>query len=240
MVDKEPESKEEYDVNKFERPSVTTDVVIFTIKNDDLKVLLIKRGVWPFKDMWALPGGFVGMKESLDDAAKRELCEETGVCNVYLEQLYTFGEPKRDPRTRVITVAYMAVTNQSNIKLRASSDATEVDWYSVYNLPKLGFDHAKIIDYALTRLRYKLEYKPVAFEFLPPKFTLTELQKVYEIVYNKTIDKRNFRKKVNELNVLKDMNETKMEGAHRPAKLYSFIKENFKSVENKWIVFVPF
>ncbi|KYK26404.1 NUDIX hydrolase [Euryarchaeota archaeon SM23-78] len=216
------ETAKTYDASKYEKPSVTVDIIIFTVKGHDLKALLVKRKAWPFKDFWAIPGGFTGMEEALEDAAKRELKEETGVKDVYLEQLYTFGEPKRDPRTRVITVAYYALIASENLKLQATTDVTDVKWFSVDQLPKLAFDHNQILDYALKRLRNKIEYTNIAFQLLPERFTLSELQKIYEIILGKELDKRNFRKKVKETGVLTPLKETKMKGAHRPAQLFSF------------------
>lgn len=213
----------------YDKIGVTVDIVIFTIKNDDLQVLLVKRKMEPFKDQWAIPGGFVRKEEAIEHAARRELEEETGVKEVYLEQLYTFGKPKRDPRGRIVTVAYFSLVSSNRlIKPIAKTDVYEADWHSMYNLPKkLAFDHADILEYALQRLRYKLEYTTVGFQLLPQKFTLTELQKVYEIILNKKLDKRNFRKKLASLNVLIPLHETKMDGAHRPAKLHSFKEKKF-------------
>jgi 8-oxo-dGTP diphosphatase len=210
----------EYNIPK---PYVATDIIIFTIKDRDLKVLLIKRKSDPFKNQWAIPGGFVKLDESLEDAAKRELEEETGVKEVYLEQLYTFGDPKRDPRGRVISVAYYALMNSKNIKLQASADASDAQWFSVKDLPKLAFDHSMILDYALQRLKWKFEYTTVAFSLLPKKFSLTQLQKLYEIVFNREFDKRNFRKKVLSLDILKETDEVKQGVSYRPPKLYTFI-----------------
>jgi 8-oxo-dGTP diphosphatase len=216
---------ENYDPAAFERPSVTVDIVIFTIAEDDLKVLLIKRNIQPFKGMWAIPGGFVRKGESLEQAALRELREETNVSDIYLEQLYTFGDPNRDPRTWVITVSYFALVSADRLDIKADTDAEEVEWYSMYDLPELAFDHADILAYALERLRNKLEYTTVGFQLLPAKFTLTEIQRLYEIILNRPIDKRNFRKKILSFGILKKLNETKMEGIHRPAQLYSFSKK---------------
>jgi 8-oxo-dGTP diphosphatase len=209
-----------YDVTKFDRPSVAVDLVIFTIRHNELNVLFIKRKIWPFKGKWAFPGGFVRMNESLEAAAKRELQEETGVKDVYLEQLYTFGEPKRDPRTRVVSVAYFALTRSKGLKLKAATDAADVDWFPAYGAPKLAFDHNEILKYSLQRLKWKLEYTTVAFQLLPKKFTLTQLQKVYEIVLNKKLDKRNFRKKINSLDLIKATDEFTSDVPHRPARLY--------------------
>ncbi|MFH1071982.1 MAG: NUDIX domain-containing protein [Nanoarchaeota archaeon] len=225
-----PQTAQEYDIHKYEKPSVTVDIIIFTIKEGELKVLLIKRKSWPFKDMWANPGGFVDMDESLEEGARRELEEETGIKDVYLEQLYTFGEPKRDPRTRVITVAYYALISSSNIKLSAATDASDANWFSIDKLPKLAFDHEQIIRVALDRIRNKVEYSNIVFRLLPQKFTLSELQKVYEIILGKELDKRNFRKKVKETGLLIPLKEQKMEGAHRPAQLFSFGRERMHTI----------
>jgi len=215
----------QYDVSKYERPSVTVDVLMMRLRQRDLEILLSKRRAWPYEDMWAIPGGFVMMNESLEAAAKRELQEETGVQDVYLEQLYTFGDPARDPRTRVITVVYFALLDSERLHVRAATDATDVGWFSVYNLPPLAFDHQQIITYALNRLRNKLEYTTIAFNLLSEQFTLRELQQVYEIILHKHVDKRNFRKKILSTNILEDTGEKKMEGTHRPARLYRFNPE---------------
>ncbi len=211
-----------YDPGKYERPSVTVDVVMMSLRQGDLHVLLIKRRAWPFEDMWAIPGGFVNMNESLETAVRRELREETGVEDVYLEQLYTFGDPGRDPRTRVITVVYFALLDSERLQVRAADDAVNVGWYSVYNLPLLAFDHEKILQYALERLRGKLEYTTIAFSLLSEQFTLRELQRVYEIILHRRLDKRNFRKKILSTGILEDTGAKKMEGTHRPARLYRF------------------
>jgi 8-oxo-dGTP diphosphatase len=211
-------------LSKFPRPSVTVDTVIFTMKNKDLKVLLIKRSLEPFKDKWAIPGGFVRIDESLEEAAKRELEEETGVRGVYLEQLYSFGEVKRDPRGRVITVAYFALANSDSIILKPSTDAYEAEWFSISKLPPLAFDHKMIMEYALKRLRWKFEYTTVAFSLLPKKFTLGGLQEIYEIVFSRKFDKRNFRKKILSLNLLEE-GEILKDVPHRPPQLFSLKKE---------------
>jgi len=211
-----------YDASKYERPSVTVDVLMMSLRQRDLQILLIKRRSWPFEGMWAIPGGFVNIDESLETAAKRELQEETGVQDVYLEQLYTFGDPDRDPRTRVITVVYFALLDSERLQVEAASDATDVGWFSVYELPSLAFDHEKIIHYALNRLRGKLDYTTIAFNLLPEQFTLRELQRVYEIILHKRLDKRNFRKRILATGILEDTGAKKMEGTHRPARLYRF------------------
>ena|SRR3989338_2909715 len=208
--------------DNFSRPSVTVDVLIFTIQESLLKIALIKRGVEPFKNMWAIPGGFVHLDESLEEAAKRELAEEAGVKDVYLEQLYTFGDPKRDPRERVITVSYIALIPSEHIKLTAKTDASEARWFSTADLPKLAFDHKQILDYALERLRLKIQYSNIAYGLLPKKFRLSDLQRVYEIILGQRQDKRNFRKRMLSLGLLKETGEKELEGAHRPAMLYQF------------------
>ena len=207
---------------EYPRPAVTVDVVIFTIADDDLKVLLIRRGAEPFKGKWALPGGFVEMEESLDKAAARELKEEVGVSDVYLEQLFTFGAPQRDPRGRVISVCYFALVDATRQTIRAASDAADAQWHSVFKLPRLAFDHRQILDYAIWRLRNKIEWTTVGYELLPKKFTLSELQRVYEIILQKPVDKRNFRKRILAQGQISELNETRTDGAHRPARLYSF------------------
>jgi 8-oxo-dGTP diphosphatase len=208
------------DIHSYAKPSVTVDVVIFTIKAGQLQVLLVKRAIEPFKNSWALPGGFVRVDESLEDAAKRELVEETGVENVYLEQLYTFGNTDRDPRGRVITVAYIALINSANIVLNADTDALEAKWFPALKMPALAFDHKKIFEYALKRLRWKFEYTTVAFSMLEEKFTIAQIQSLYEIVFDKEFDKRNFSKKLHSLGILKE-EEVKTDVAHRPPQLYS-------------------
>lgn len=204
----------------FEQPSVTVDLAIFTIKDNLLNVLLVKRDSEPFKGKWALPGGFVRINESLEDAAKRELKEETSVKDVYLEQLYSFGQPKRDPRGRVITISYLALINSDKIKLKASTDVSEAQWFPVSKIPPLAFDHKKILDYALKRLKWKFEYTAIAFSLLPQKFSLGELQRIYEIVFGLKFDKRNFRKKILSLNILKRGIINK-NTPYRPPQLYS-------------------
>jgi 8-oxo-dGTP diphosphatase len=216
------ETQATYDPSRYERPSVTVDVVILTVREGKLEVLLVKRKRWPFEGMWAIPGGFVNPDESLEEAAKRELEEETGVRDVYLEQLYTFGDPGRDPRTRVITVVYYALIRTDQLQIRAADDAADARWFSMYDLPVLAFDHRRILEYTLQRLRGKLEYTTIGFQLLAEEFTLSELQAVYEAILNRSLDKRNFRKKVLQTGILKPTEDTKREGQHRPARLYRF------------------
>ena len=216
---------------------VTVDIVIFTIQQGVLKVLLVKRLIDPFVGQFAIPGGFVLEDEDLEQAAVRELREETGVSDVYLEQLYTFGKPDRDPRGRVVTVAYFALISADR-KLKAGTDAAEAAWFSMDDLPPLAFDHATILNYALERLRNKLEYTTVGFQLLPEKFTLTELQEVYGAILGKNLDKRNFRRKMSVLKILKPLPEYRR-GGQRPAQLYRFVAARFEKLKDKGILF-PF
>jgi ADP-ribose pyrophosphatase YjhB (NUDIX family) len=201
---------------------VTVDVVIFALRDGQLQVLLIQRGIPPFEGRWALPGGFVLEDESLDAAARRELVEETGVQDVYLEQLYTFGEPGRDPRGRVVTVAYYALLTTEAATPVAGTDAGAARWVPARKHPPLAFDHERILAYALERIANKLEYTTIGFKLLPKKFTLGQLQRVYEAVLGRTLDKRNFRRKIALLGVLKPLEEWAQDGPSRPAQLYRF------------------
>ena len=217
---------------------VAVDVVIFTIRDGALQVLLIRRGAPPFAGRHALPGGFVDEAESLDAAALRELHEETGVRDVYLEQLYSFGDPARDPRGRVVTVAYFALMAADRTPLRAGTDAVEAQWFAVDALPALAFDHRRIVAYAVERLRNKLEYTTVGFQLLGEKFTLGELQAVYEAILGRRLDKRNFRRKIDLLGILAPLRETKRTG-RKPARLYRFSAARFEKLKDKGILF-PF
>jgi 8-oxo-dGTP diphosphatase len=214
---------------KYPRPSVTVDCIVFGLDtSNQLKVLLIQRAHAPFEGAWALPGGFVDMDESLEKAALRELEEETGVNNLFLEQLYTFGEPKRDPRGRTISVAYYGLVPLSAHPVKAASDAKNVGWFEVNKLPKLAFDHAQIIEKAIIRLRGKIRYQPIGFELLPPLFTLKQLQELYEKILGVPFNDRNFRTRIVKMGILKKMGKQK-NVAHRPAILYAFDKEKYES-----------
>ena len=214
----------------FARPAITVDCVVFGFDDGDLKVLLIQRELAPYRGKWALPGGFVHVDETLDEAARRELEEETGITRLYLEQLYTFGDLERDPRERVITVAYYALVKLSDHRIRAASDATRAAWFGVDDLPHLAFDHADIIDVALTRLQGKVRYQPIGFELLPPKFTLSQLQHLYETILDRQLDKRNFRKKILSMGFLLDLDEIEQDVAHRAARLYSFDRKKYEQL----------
>jgi 8-oxo-dGTP diphosphatase len=218
--------------NRSEHPAVAVDVVIFTLLENDLKVLLVRRGNPPFRDMWAIPGGFVQLQESLEGAALRTLNEKTGVEEVYLEQLYTFGEIDRDPRMRVISVTYFALVQPDKLQPRPGIDTTEAAWHSMYKLPDLAFDHATILSYALKRLRYKLEYSAVAFELMPDEFTLRELQEAYMVILDDhTLDKANFRKKLRyEPPIVEPTGEARKTKG-RPAALYRFREDAKREVK---------
>lgn len=277
-----------YDASEYERPSVTVDMLIFTVMEEAssnyrklpekvLKLLLIKRGDHPCIGEWALPGGFVQMEESLDQAAYRELKEETNIQDIYMEQLYTWGDVNRDPRTRIISTAYMSLVDSKALNIRASDDADDAKWFTVsckrtqeiktvsekglihQQLFKLqltcediqlsatirisktiegkvtkiereiltcngiAFDHAKVIEYAIERLRNKIEFTDIAFNLMPELFTLTELQQVYEIILDSELLKANFRRKITELVI--ETNEYAKNSGHRPSKLYR-MKQN--------------
>jgi len=204
----------------YPHPAVTTDVVLFTIKDTRLQLLLVQRAAEPYQDYWALPGGFLEIDETLEACALRELAEETGIDGVYLEQLYTFGQPDRDPRERVISVAYYALAPFDRLTPRAASDARRVGWHPIDSLPALAFDHTRIIDLAHRRLVAKLDYTTIALQFLEPEFTFRELQTVYECILNARLDKRNFRKRIHALDLLQETGNLVRNGNHRPAKTY--------------------
>ena len=212
---------------EYPRAALTVDCVVFGLDDEDLKVLLIQRGIEPFAGRWALPGGFVHVDETLEAAARRELQEETGIAEVFLEQLYTVGTIDRDPRERVVTVAYYALVKLSDHRVRAATDARSAAWFAVDDLPPLAFDHDEILATAHQRLRGKLRYQPIGFELLPRKFTLRQLQHLYETVLDRPLDKRNFRKKILRMNILVDLDEIETDVAHRAARLYSFDKQQY-------------
>lgn len=215
------------------RPSVAVDCVVFGFDESDLKVLLIKRGIEPFAGSWALPGGFVQLEESLDAAARRELAEETGLRDVYLEQLYTFGGPDRDPRGRVISVAYYALVALEGRVLGGGTDAVQAVWFALTDLPKLAFDHGQILETAVARLRGKVRYVPIGFELLPRSFTLTQLQHLYEAILDRQFDKRNFRKKVLALGVIEETGEIQQDVSHRAARLFRFNESAYRRLMKK-------
>jgi 8-oxo-dGTP diphosphatase len=212
---------------EYPRAALAVDCVVFGLDEMDLKVLLIQRKLQPFQHTWALPGGFVRIDETLDEAARRELEEEAGVSDVYLEQLYTFGALDRDPRERVVAVAYYALAKLSDHRIRAATDAMGVGWFGLEDLPKLAFDHTEIVSRAHERLRGKVRYAPVGFELLPPRFSLTQLQRMYEIILGKELDKRNFRKKILAMDLLVETDEYEQGVRHRAARLYRFDRRKY-------------
>jgi 8-oxo-dGTP diphosphatase len=274
-----------YDASKYKRPSVTVDILVFTVTEEEkenyrklsekkLRILLIKRGEHPYLGKWALPGGFVEIEESLDEAVLRELKEETNIDDIYMEQLYTWGDVDRDPRTRVISTAYMSLVDSSTLNVKASDDADDAKWFTIsaktfqeqknltengyilqrmisLNLsndeddlsaiikiektvegkvtkiirevvesPDIAFDHAKIIEYGLERLRNKIEYTDIAFNLMPELFTLTELQQVYEVILGRELLKANFRRKI--AGMVIETNKYTRDSGHRPSKLFRF------------------
>jgi 8-oxo-dGTP diphosphatase len=218
---------------EYPRPCLTVDVVVFGLDEGDLKVLLIQRAQEPFAGRWALPGGFVRLDEALDAAARRELEEEAGVKLAYLEQLYTFGDVKRDPRDRVVTVAYYALVKLCEHEPKAATDARNAAWFPLSDVPRLAFDHEGILDTALRRLQAKVRYQPIGFELLPEKFTLTQLQKLYETILERPLDKRNFRKKILGLGVLEELDEIEQDVAHRAARLYRFDAPRYRKLTKR-------
>lgn len=219
---------------------VTVDAIVFGYeKTEGVSVLLIKRKYEPFKDSWALPGGFVQEAESLENAVKRELQEETGIKVNYLEQLYTFGAPDRDPRQRIISIAYFALVKTALfMELKADTDASSVQWFPINNLPKLAFDHKNIVEKAIERIRVKVRYEPIGFELLDKKFSFADLEKLYMSLLGRDIDRRNFRKKILSLQILDELDEwAKTEGAGRPGKMFRFNKVTYEQLQKQGILF---
>lgn len=201
---------------------LSVDCVIFGFADNKLNVALIQRKKEPFKNHWAIPGGFIEESETLEQGAQRELLEETNIKNVFLEQVHIFSKPNRDPRGRVISCAFYALVNPKAFNILAGQDASHVKWWPINKLPKLAFDHKLIFDTSLEKLRQSIRIKPIGFELLEEKFTLTEFQKLYEAILDKKIDKRNFRKKAAKMEFIKDSNEITSGKKARPAKLYLF------------------
>lgn len=217
--------------------NLAVDAVVFGYTSEDgLSVLLIQRKIPPFEGEWALPGGLVKENESLDDAVMRELKEETGVSINYLEQLYTFGEPKRDPRNRVVSVAYYGLVRPDVFHLLADTDALEAAWFNLDELPKLAFDHQNILDLARVRLKGKITYEPIGFELLDKKFPFSELEKLYQTVLDKPIDRRNFKKKIMSYDFLEETTEKQvLKGAGRPGNLFKFNEKKYLDLKKKGI-----
>ncbi len=221
----------------YPRPALTADCVVFGLDDNGLKILLIQRGQEPFTDSWALPGGFVLQGESLEETARRELEEETGLKDIFLEQLYTFSDPERDPREHVVTVAFYALVNLIDHSIKAATDAKSTAWFTHDNIPDLAFDHKLILNKAYERLKSKIQYKPIGFELLPEKFALRSLQQMYEKILDRKLDKRNFRKKILKMNILEELDEIERDVSHRAAKLFKFDKKKYEMMENQGINF---
>lgn len=216
---------------------LTVDAVVFGYEKGKITVLLIKRKYEPFKNNWAIPGGFIKDNESLEAAVERELFEETGVKINYLEQLYTFGNPDRDPRGRIVSIVYFGLVRPDAFNLLASTDAEDVNWFTINNLPQLSFDHEAILNLAIKRLQAKITYEPIGFELLDKKFTFSDLEKLYSTLLGRPIDRRNFRKKILGLNVLDELDEKVSRGSGRPANLFKFNKEKYFQLKSEGIIF---
>ena len=212
---------------------LAVDAIVFGYsKQDGVSVLLIQRKYEPFKNSWAIPGGFVLEEESLEQAVRRELVEETGITVQYLEQLYTFGDPDRDPRQRIVSVAYMGLVKTSQYQdLKASTDAANAAWFSIRKLPSLAFDHKKLLDMAAERLRSKIRYQPIGFELLDKKFPFSDLEKLYVALLDREINRRNFSKKILSFGILEDTGElARTEGKGRPSKMYRFNQKRYREL----------
>lgn len=209
---------------QYEQPGITVDLVVFTVNEDKLKVMLAKRAEPPYLGYWSLPGGFLLVGESLEEAAFRVLKEKAGVKDVYLEQLYTFGKPDRDPRARVITVAYFALIPWSNLGQPESKKISDLKWSAIDQIPRLAFDHKEILNCAVQRLRAKVTYSNIVYGLMSEQFRLSELQRMYEIILDDSLDKRNFRKRMLASGLLQETGKKDLHGAHRPAMLYQFKK----------------
>lgn len=222
---------------EYPRPAVTTDCVIFGFDEGELKVLLIERGIEPYLGKWALPGGFIDMDEDAESCARRKLVQETGLENIYMEQLYTFSDVDRDPRYRVISIAYYALVKLSDYHAQAGTDTTNIQWFSISDVPELAFDHARILELAKDRLKGKIKYQPIGFELLPEKFTMPDLHDLYETVLQTELDDRNFRKKILGYNLLIDLKELQRGARNRAPKLYSFDKGRYEELSKAGFYF---
>ncbi|MDR2919010.1 MAG: NUDIX hydrolase [Tannerella sp.] len=222
---------------EYPRPAVTTDCVIFGFDEGELKVLLIERGIEPYLGKWALPGGFIDMDEDAESCARRKLVQETGLENIYMEQLYTFSDVDRDPRYRVISIAYYALVKLSDYHAHAGTDATNIQWFSISDVPELAFDHARILELAKDRLKGKIKYQPIGFELLPEKFTMPDLHHLYETVLQTELDDRNFRKKILGYDLLIDLKEVQRGARNRAPKLYSFDKSRYEELSKTGFYF---
>ena len=216
---------------KYPHPSVTTDCVIFGFDGQKLQVLLIERGIEPYKGRWAFPGGFLNPDETAEQGALRELQEETGLTDAYIEQFHTYTDPNRDPRERVITIAYYALVRIQEVK--GGDDAAKAQWFALDEVPQLAFDHDRILRDAMRQIRERIHFEPIGFELLPEKFTMKELQSLYEAILDIKFDRRNFAKKMLHFELLTDLDETANPSAKREAKLFSFNKQNYDELKKK-------
>ena len=216
---------------KYPHPSVTTDCVIFGFDGGKLKVLLVERGLEPYKGRWAFPGGFVKMDESCEEGALRELEEETALKGTYVQQFHTYSDPNRDPRERVITVAFFALVRIQEVE--AGDDANKAQWFAIDEVPQLAFDHDVILRDALKRLRERIHFQPIGFELLPEKFTMRQLQNLYEAILDVHFDRGNFSKKLLHFNILPPLEETVRPTPKREARLYRFNKESYDDLKQK-------
>lgn len=216
---------------RYPHPAVTTDCVIFGFDGERLQVLLIERGIEPFKGRWAFPGGFIKMDETAEEGALRELKEETGMENAFIQQFHTFSNPLRDPRERVITIAFYALVRIQEVK--GGDDATSARWFPLDEIPALAFDHDHMLRMATQRLRQEIHFHPIGFELLPQKFTLRELQSLYEAILGITFDRRNFAKKMLHLEILNELDETIWPTPKREAKLFSFNAGKYEELKRK-------
>jgi 8-oxo-dGTP diphosphatase len=213
---------------------VAVDAVVFGYAPEEgISVLLIKRRYEPFQKQWALPGGLVKNEESLEEAVKRELKEEAGISVHYLEQLYSFGKPGRDPRNRVVSVTYFGLVRPANYQLSAQTDAEDVAWFNLNKLPRLAFDHKEIVTTAFKRLRSKLSYEPIGFELLDKKFPFSDLEHLYEALLGRAIDRRNFKKKIMGYGILEELDEMIQKKAGRPARLFQFNKNKYFELQER-------
>lgn len=218
---------------KYPHPAVTTDCIVFGFDGTKLNLLLINRGIEPYKGSWALPGGFMKIDETAEQGALRELQEETGVKDIYIEQLQAFTAVDRDPRERVMTIAFMAFVRQEKYEVIAGDDAAKAQWFPVNSLPRLAFDHKEIITLALDKLRWKMTYEPLAFRLLNKTFTISQLQTIYEVVFDKKFDRRNFHKKLTSLGYIIPTDE-QQKTIGRPSTLYTFDERKYREVaENR-------
>ncbi len=225
------------ELDRYPKPSLTVDCVIFGYAEGNLSILLLQRNENPFSGSWTLPGGFLKLEESCADAARRVLSSKTNIEGVFLEQLYTFDRPERDPRGRVLSVAYYALVTSEHYALAAGETVRDVRWWPWEQLPELGFDHAEIIAKAIERLRSKIQWQPIGFELLKPPFTMPELQNLYECILKTTFDRRNFHKKIMSLGILQHVGIRHANERRRPAELFIFDETQYKSLLQKGLEF---